>query len=679
MRRESVIPVPAVAELTTDTEAYCRAFNDYDNGEKAAFWSLAVAHINSHYRCPAMLNRFTRPRQFGGTWGATGVNLGDTVQCFEVSPWWLRNRPREHGSGVRCCYRADNTYIAAWPSRVTFTDMTEWQWARTDEGEAERTCCGAGDATTVASQACLAFRDRRPAPLPTNAPFTAPMLWTPRRRRAGGWGDPHCSTYDGFDFECNFHGEAVWSACGNWTVHAVAEPVGTGRATAITKFAVDANGTSVIGEITAAATDAGNFWRVLVDEQEVSEDFVSSAVTVSFSNQTVTVIDASGNEVEATFARALITLTTAPAEECRGSARGLCGNFNGDATDDLKPTATAAAVSINATSAVIYDSFVATQLVTDSARSLFPASMGVVTNTTYRPAFITADVLAGCPAACNGDRACCFDSAVGGSNFTEAFNTSQEVITRGNSQTVGLTENLPPVFESSPEVFEYNHTEATAPASAVAVTFGTFVATDSDNVAALTCSVCSTASVTCAKTGLGSVRATLTVTGPAPTASGSITCTATDSLGATAQAATTILAVGETSGLGFVTNPPTPAPKPVVVTPGNSSVPALEEQSATPPASDNQRTVLIVGVVVASVVLVAAIVAVIAFVVMRRKNGSGAASPLPKNVDDTLPPRAAAHGPQERSASIGSAVDPMPAEQEPAEQEPASSVPLSAV
>ena len=60
-----------------------------------------------------------------------------------------------------------------------------------------------------------------------------------RRPASTGFGDPQCETFDGLSFVCNFHCEANWASCGNWSVHAVAEhvPVGT-NATIITKFAV---------------------------------------------------------------------------------------------------------------------------------------------------------------------------------------------------------------------------------------------------------------------------------------------------------------------------------------------------------------------------------------------------------------------------------------------------------
>ena len=618
MSRESLMPVPAIAELTNDTETYCRAFNAHDAGARAAYWATAVAFMNEKYRCPAVLDRFTRPREFGGTFDA-GINFGDTVQCFEVNVWWIRERPREHGSGVRCCYDAALQYIPRWPSRITFSDANEWYWARTNEGEAERTCCGAGDAATVSSQACLAFRDRRPATLPTNAPFVAPMLWQMRRPWAGGWGDPHCSTYDGFGYECNFHGEAVWSACAstNWTVHAAAEPVGTGRATAITKFAIDANGTSVIGRLTAEQTDAGTYWQVLVGEEDtLGSDFRSDAVTVSVSNNTVTIVDANGNEVEAVFSRSLIRLATAPTESCRGAATGLCGNFNGNASDDLAG-ANGALVSVNASSEAIYEAFVLEQLVTDGTASLFPADMGVVSNASYRPAFITADVLSNCPAACNGDRGCCFDASVGGEEFQREFTTAKAALTADNLQTVGLNENVPPVFEQGTPVYEYSGSAGGS--AAASVTLGTYVAVDSDTVAALTCTICTATGVACATAGLGSARATLTVTGPAPTESGAFQCTATDALGAVGRAATSVLAAGETSGIGFVTNAPTPAPTLVAPTPannaGSSPTAAAGDSSA---ARDRNMALIGIGIGIGVVVIVAVVIGVSVFLLKRR-------------------------------------------------------------
>ena len=108
-------------------------------------------------------------------------------------------------------------------------------------------------------------------PISSNRPFDD-SDWNVRRREGFGGGDPQCSSYDGFRFECNFLGEALWTRCGAFAVHVFAErPSNTSRATVIRGFAVkqETNLTDV-------------FYAALTEEQNSSFEFALNGEVQGF-------------------------------------------------------------------------------------------------------------------------------------------------------------------------------------------------------------------------------------------------------------------------------------------------------------------------------------------------------------------------------------------------------------
>ena len=52
-----------------------------------------------------------------------------------------------------------------------------------------------------------------------------------------------------------------------------------------------------------------------------------------------------------------------------------------------------------------------------------------------------------CPAACNGDIACCFDASVGGEDFANAFVEAEQAIKENDVLAVACGSNWPPTFD----------------------------------------------------------------------------------------------------------------------------------------------------------------------------------------------------------------------------------------
>eukprot|EP00930_Biecheleria_cincta_P000739 TRINITY_DN10176_c0_g1_i3.p1 TRINITY_DN10176_c0_g1~~TRINITY_DN10176_c0_g1_i3.p1 ORF type:complete len:1918 (+),score=217.84 TRINITY_DN10176_c0_g1_i3:374-5755(+) len=519
---EEIIPLPVLADLVNASDllpAWARS--------TAAASAAAYRTVAERYRCPASWARGMQPRQL--RWSG---RYGNARLCRRLYP--QRNTPY----GVRCCYDSSNLYIPSWPSRLVVGGPPITSWSEIEEDEVERLACGAEGG---ASSECMSYATQRPAVPSTNNPFGQNSLWRPRRPWGGGWGDPHCSTYDGAKFECNFVGEALWTKCGNWTVHVIAQPIGDGQATVITKLAVTSETDTVIGRIANGSDGNANYELFLNNEEAQSGDAGSYLSISADPNGTITIEDSNGNSVTASFQSSLIALSTSPGDGCFNRTKGLCGNNNDDPTDDLV-TSNGTQLSLNASGDVIYQEFVRTHLIAELQDSLFPADDFVAGNLGFVPKFITSAEIEGCPAECERDLACCFDSSVGGEQFAKMYVENKAQLEKSNAESISFTENMPPYFELAPGLITID------PAKTAFRIMATIVAADAtENVSNLTCDVCPTVNstlsqehnVSCAVSGTGS-RAVLLVNSTS-LPSGYFRCSATDSQGATATSATKVV------------------------------------------------------------------------------------------------------------------------------------------
>jgi len=507
---------------------------------------VVVNEIETHYRCPIVPEE-PMPRQL---WRAI------------MRPEWLRAGAAECfrgslGSAVgaypRCCYDGNGIYMTSWPSRIVLSPRGRTKWLEVEDEQIEQTFC------PEVEEVCNEFQNQRPAVAPTNNAFSNSSKWMMPRPAAGGWGDPHCQTADGFGYECNFHGEALWAGCHNLTVHAIAETVsGGGSATIITKFAVRYFDETLQATLDpSVSTDADNEtglppnrFTVKLDgevpeEGAAPDELEGRYITMRSFNNEMTIEDPDGSTVTANFLKQLIVLQVSLADSCRGEAIGLCGNNNADPTDDLivRNTNPPQVLAADSSSADIYTTFVKSYLIQYSQDSLFTSADFVAADVSFTPAFVDDIDTTNCPAACNGDRACCFDAEQGGEEFAEAFQQGTATIAAALSKAVGFNDNLRPGFsDETPTLLEVR------PGSPVSLQY---MVSDrgsvGESVQNLTCSVCQDVNaslaaehnVVCTVTGLETMFATLAITADS-LPSGNIICVAKDDLELNATAITTV-------------------------------------------------------------------------------------------------------------------------------------------
>eukprot|EP00438_Fugacium_kawagutii_P029747 Skav215801 [mRNA] locus=scaffold3885:109101:109931:+ [translate_table: standard] len=143
-------------------------------------------------------------------------------------------------------------------------------------------------------------------------------------------------------------------------------------------------------------------------------------------------------DVASRRARFLVTLPDA----CFDQSLGLLGNFNGDATDDLK-TSTNEVLSVNATAEKIYEDFVLSWCVTSFSSSLFPSDWWHPCDTLWRPLFIDQLNLDACPDACGNSGFCCLDSSEAGAEFAIATENTVQVTLAAQRVTLPFNQTPP--------------------------------------------------------------------------------------------------------------------------------------------------------------------------------------------------------------------------------------------
>lgn len=460
---------------------------------------FAVATVAAAYSCPSTdVDESRFPQQL---WRIPLVAAmsAHASRCYRLVATGSR------AAGVRCCYDGSGAFVPQWPSQVEYTPVGLVHWASAID--AERTCClGPGKD----SDSCRLYRQRRPSPSSTTRPFGGTQQWTPNAQWSGAFGDPHCVTYDGTPFECNFDGEVRYSSCEQWSVHVVARPVPGSLATVIVRVAVRyaSDTVLVVRSSDIGAESLGVPFVIFVNGERISPLGGSSTfVAVLVENRTVTISDAASNFVRVTVFDSWMAVVTVPGTPCRNQTSGLTGNNNGDPSDDFLPRGAADVIPMNSTNETIYTWFVLSQLVLDLSDSLFPSNLFVPGNLSYVPLFGNeTELAASCPAACNGDTSCCFDVAAGGLDMIAPYLAIMGELRAARDVVVVVGAPEPPVFLSAPATFVI-----TLESLLRGTTF-LYVAEDSTVAPAIECDACLNRTVAgCAQRSIGPNRTELTM------------------------------------------------------------------------------------------------------------------------------------------------------------------------
>jgi hypothetical protein len=363
-------------------------------------------------------------------------------------------------------------------------------------------------------------------------------------------------TYDGVPFECNFQGEVRYTGCGDWAVHAIAEPINASDASAGTvltsvsvRYLTDTAVTmlSVGSEDNYTLSTGSVPFVVYLNGLAVpSAGLTGQFLSVHISNRTVTIADVASNFVRLMVFDQLIAMATVPSAGCQNHTTGLPGNNNGDTADEFVAFNSSVTVPWNSTNETIYATVVVTHLVMTFADSLFPAQLFVPGNLSFVPKPLNTTALnATCPAACLGDASCCYDVAAGGAQMIVPYLEFKNIFNRANALVVNVTPV--PSFTLAPA-----DVGVTPEMLGAAYEFQ-YVAYDAHGMVSLTCDVCSAPSTLCTPSAAGPDQLSLLVQ-VLHLFIGTLSCNATNALGGSA-IATTIL-----YSLAALTPQPTPAP-----------------------------------------------------------------------------------------------------------------------
>lgn len=461
----------------------------------------AVGAVAQQYSCPSTDTDESRFPQQLWRQPLLEAMAPYAARCYRLAP--TGSRP----IGVRCCYDGSGAFVPQWPSQIEYIPNGLVQW--TSAIDAETVCClGPGKD----SDACRLYQQRRPAPAATTRPLGGTQRWTSKTQWGGSFGDPHCLTYDGTPFECNFDGEARYTQCDGWSVHIVARPVGGegGLATVITRVAVryGADTVVIVRASDMGVEELGSPIAIYLNDQRVSVLGASTNdMTVSLDNLTVSISDSASNFVRVSVFDLSMGLVTVPGASCRNRTSGLTGNNNGDPSDDFLPIGAATPLPINSTNETIYTWFVLSQLVLDASESLFPLDLFVAGNLSFIPLFANATELAAtCPSACNGDTSCCFDAAAGGAAMIGPYLAMLGELQTAREIAVSVNAPEPPVFITAPASFVI-----TLESLLRGTTF-TYVAEGTVLPPTLTCDACSNTSFsTCSSQQTAANRTTLSL------------------------------------------------------------------------------------------------------------------------------------------------------------------------
>eukprot|EP00435_Cladocopium_sp_Y103_P065968 s250_g28.t1 len=426
--------------------------------------------------------------------------------CFQELPRPAGDGAERYYSIVRCCY--DNTsnisdiFIDAWPSRITFHDR-RIPWTVVEEMDVEEL------KHKAAALAGIPISSTDDTPVFDNNPYEFPSPWRRPRPPGTGVGDPQCLSYDGFRFECNFLGEAVWTRCQDLTVHVFAELAdSSARATVIKGVAVREKTETAIA---IANTDGnGSPFDFTMDGDDLKFEGLFITVTLE-GTDTLIMATESGHEVKAVFHPTAVALEIRLADSCFNRTDGLLGNNNGNSSDDLQPFNENEVLPLTSPAEVIYEEFVLSWCKDNVQDSLFPPDLFRPCDRAFIPLFVADLDIDACPAICNGDGLCCLDSSEGGEELaiTALADAQAALQAQGLAQSYAVP--LPPILrlptkiELTPDFLQFN------------------VSAEGSGLEDLTCSICATPQVQCQLTIMAD-NARLKIDGAIP--AGRVTCTA---------------------------------------------------------------------------------------------------------------------------------------------------------
>lgn len=502
----TVVPLSPVADAATRL-SWCRNWSQADARMTAI--QARLDEMANCFRCPARIDTIM-PRSLWRVWGwgqpwynqYTGENGRPEQTCFETYGTW-------QGSSLpwrlRCCYATPSGVVGApliegYPS-VAIPTNTWGSWPdytremilnRIADDNPFKICCNSPAATT---STCAMYQLRRTvAPGTTNvfaALSTLPTCtrtWVPPPPNGWGWGDPYCTTFDGVGFECNFWGEALWTSCSGWQVHVSAIPVTPGAAATVINGVVVREGNDTVVVVRDPVTGGANvsYNGNPLDKRDVNGPNLTISFGTNEANTTsIRITSRNGHEVGVDALRNFLAVRAAADRNCIGKCNGLLGNCDGNKNNDLVTRDGSVTLPLNATGAQIFTTIVASFMI-PANQSLFPGNVSrppVVngTQTSFTPTFITAELLASCPALCKGNAGCCLDAAVAGPAFAnDTANTVQNAAVIANG-TIPLTGyNWPPSLEFRSRLAIITGLTTTQ----------TITATDSDGVASLSIDVC---------------------------------------------------------------------------------------------------------------------------------------------------------------------------------------------